>query len=86
MQSIALDVLYPNIHHMYLMIMNIATPIPKIVLDDPAVCRHDPPNMVPQLAHSVFIIMTWLLVQSIALDVLYQNLYQNDNEYCDAHP
>ena len=40
------------------MIMNIATPIPKIVLDDPALCRHDPPNMVPQLAHSVFIIMT----------------------------
>ena len=40
MQSIALDVLYQNIYHMYLMIMNIATPIPKIVLDDPALCRH----------------------------------------------
>ena len=44
MQSIALDVLYQNIHHMYLMIMNIATPIPKNVLDDLALCRHDPPK------------------------------------------
>ena len=60
---------------MYLMIMNIATPIPKNVLDDPALCRHDPPNMVPKLAHSFVIIKTWLLVQSIALDVLYQNIH-----------
>ena len=29
---------------MYLMIMNIATPIPKNVLDDLALCRHDPPK------------------------------------------
>ena len=44
MQSIALDVLYQNIYHMYLMIMNIATPIPKNVLDDLALCQHDPPK------------------------------------------
>ena len=54
----ALDVFYPNIHHMYLAIVYILTAIPKSVLDDPALWRHDPPSTASKLARSVFIIMT----------------------------
>ena len=63
------DVFYPNIHHMYFAIVYILTAIPKSVLDDPALWRHDLPSTASKLARSVFIIMTWFLVQIKALDV-----------------
>ena len=59
----ALDVFYQNIYHMYLAIVYILTAIPKNVLNDPAIWRHDLPNTVSKLAHSVFIILTLVFVQ-----------------------
>ena len=39
MQMKAIDVFYPNIHHMYLTMVYILTAIPKNVLDDAALYR-----------------------------------------------
>ena len=75
-EMIALYVLYLKIHHMYLANMYIETAIPKNVYV--ACVTHRAPHSAPtvsMLAHSVFIIKTWCLVQMKALDVLYQNIH-----------
>ena len=59
-QTIALNILYPNIHYMYLAMMYIETAIPKNI---PAtLCRHHPPYTASGPAQSVFIIKTSFVV------------------------
>ena len=70
---IALDVLYPNIHHMYLVKMYIETVIPKNF--PAALCRHHPSYTASRPAQSVFIIKTSFVVQTIALNILYPNIH-----------
>jgi len=72
-QTIALNKLYPNIHHIQPVLMYIETAIPKNI--PAALCRHHPPYTASRPAQSVFIIKTLFVVQTIALTKLYPNIH-----------
>ena len=73
---IALDVLYPNIHHMYLVEMYISTLIPKNLVEM-YIKTVIPKNIyvTHRAPQSVFIIRTSFVVQTIALNKLYPNIH-----------